>query len=504
MDESQPADASGQHPEWEAPATGWVGTVISRGARQSLATQLFAQTGSMVATVILARLLNPGDFGIVALSQSILGFATLIALSGVNAAIVTRRTEVQVAASSYFWLALGVGLVGFGVFALTALPVTHVLGQPAAAPYVAVLAISFPLGMLSLVPAAMLQREFRFGWLNASIVASAGSYFALEIFLALLGWGAWAVIVGQVAGSAVGLLVSFAGARWRPAARFSWATVRSDISLTAGLGAGQALTFVQKNADNWAVSSVLGGPTLGIYYVAYVLPNIVRQRLTATLAQVLLPAYAVAESIEETTRLWRRTFRSIAGLGLPMLVGIALVAGPLVHVFFGGQWTGAVAPMRILTASSVIDLLVGSVATVAVIRRNMRRYVVVTSIRALSTTVFAFVAAITWRSTVAVALAVLASALITALVQEFILSRPMGIGLGTVARPLAGYVALTALMACAVVITGIVLPLRTPPIAVLATQVTVGVLAYIGVGWLVARPLVAPVVADAHRVLRGR
>ena len=458
----------------------------------------------MVATVILARLLSPGDFGIVALSQSILGFATLIALSGVNAAIVTRRTDLQVAASSYFWLALGVGLVGLGAFALTAVPVTRVLGQPGAAPYVAVLAISFPLGMLALVPGALLQREFRFGWMNASIVASAGSYFALEIILALAGWGAWAVIIGQVAGSAIGLIVSLVGARWRPAARFSWATVRSDISLTAGLGAGQALSFVQKNADNWAVSSILGGPALGIYYVAYVLPNIVRQRLTITLTQLLLPAYAVAKSIEETTRLWRRSFRSIAGLGLPMLVGIALVASPLVHVFFGGQWTEAVAPMQILTASSVIDLLMGSVSTVAVIRRQMHGYVAVTGLRALTTTAFAIVAVITWRSTVAVAFAVLASALITAVVQEFVLSRPLGVGLRTVARPLAGYVALSTLMAGAVVLAGIAVPSSTLPVAVLAIQVAVGVLTYVGGGWLVARPLMAPVLADARRVLSGR
>ena len=236
-----------------------VGSVARRGVRSSIVAQGFTQLGSLAATVLLARLLTPADFGIVALTQSLLGAAALLSLSGTNAALVTRRSQVSIASASYFWLALVLGLAGVGVFAVMAGPITRLLGQPDAAPYLIVLSFSFAFGLLALVPNAMLQRSLRFGWMNASILAGAGAYFASEVVLAFAGWGAWAVIAGQVLGAAVTLVVSAVGARWRPSLRFSLSLLRADLAVTGGVGLGHAFSYVQKNADYWAVSRIIGG-----------------------------------------------------------------------------------------------------------------------------------------------------------------------------------------------------------------------------------------------------
>ncbi len=298
--------------------------------------------------------------------------------------------------------------------------------------------------------------------------------------------------------------MSVVGARWRPGLRFSLSLLRADFAVTGGLGLGQVFSYIQKNADYWAVSRVLGGPSLGVYYVAYVLPNIVRLRLSAALRQVMLPAYATSKSVGETAAMWKRTFPGLAGLGVPVLVGIAVVAEPLVELFFGGQWSGSVAPMRILTIATVIDLLMTAVGTVAIVHHRMRGYVAVWAIRAASTLVLAFVAARIWESTTAVAWAVSLSAFITLVAQELLVSRPLGIGLRSVGRQLAAYLGLSAVMACAVVGVASALPADTIPLVSLVVLVMVGAATYVGLGWLVARPLIRPVLADAIAVARGR
>ena len=434
-----------------------VGRSTRRGVRSSLVAQLVTQLGSVAATVVLARLLDPAAFGIVALAQSLLGAAALLSLTGVAAALVTRKAGVDVAAATYFWLTLIIGVAVVGVFSLVAGPLTARLGQPEAAPYVAVLSTGFALEILAVVPNAILQRRFRFGWMNVSLVAGAGLYFVLEIVLAVAGWGAWAVVVGQVADSALGLVISAIGAGWLPRLRFSRQILRQDLRLTGGMSLVQVLGYVQKNADYWAVSSVLGGPALGIYYVAYVLPNVIRQRISTVLRQVMLPAYATSTSVEETGRLWRRTFPALAGVALPALIGSAAVAGPLVRVFFGDQWEGAVAPMRILTLATVVDLLIAAVGTMAIVHRRIRGNVIVAVVRAVSTVVLAFAAAQVWRSIVAVAWAVAISALLAVIVQELAVSRALGIGLGSIWRPLLGYVGLSLAMVGCIVVVAIVL-----------------------------------------------
>src|SRR5690349_4549986 len=124
---------------------------VRRGLRSSLAAQGLMQVSSVVATIVLARLLDPKDFGIVALSQSILGVAALVSLAGVSAALITRRDDVTGAATTLFWMA---GLAGCTVLVLAlglAPLLTATLGDGRASPYVIVLAVSFAIDVVALV-----------------------------------------------------------------------------------------------------------------------------------------------------------------------------------------------------------------------------------------------------------------------------------------------------------------------------------------------------------------
>jgi O-antigen/teichoic acid export membrane protein len=422
-------------------------------------------------------------------------------LSGINASLVTRRGEVKVAADSYFVLTLSLAVISVVAFTALAQTMASAVGVREAAPYLACLSLSFALSVLSLVPNALLQRRKAFAALNATLVASSVTYFAVEVALALAGFGAWSVIVGQVTGALVGFVTASRAARYRPSLRFSLRTVRADFATTSGMGMAQFLTYVQKNADYWAISRLLGPHALGGYYIAYVIPNIVRLRLATAERLVMLPTYAEG-SLSRSSQIWRRTFPTMLGLGLPILVGIGCVADPLVAVFFGPAWQSAVNPLRILITAAVADLIFTSIGTLAIAHGMLRKYLVLLVFRACTTIVLVLAAAVAFRSTSAVAASVVISATLTLGVQERLLARPLAVGLHRVWRPASVFTALSACMALTTIGTGS-LAAGTPELTRLFLMTCAGLSTYLGLGLLIARQPMRAVISDAKKLLLG-
>lgn len=481
-----------------------VGAVARGGARSSVLSQVLVQLGSAGATMLLARLLTPGEFGIVALAQSLMGITALISLAGVTAAIVTHVGDVQPKASTYFWVSLLVGTLFAGVLAVGARPLSSALGQADAAPYVVALSLSLPLSFMTLAPEALLQRRLQFHRMNAINVAGSMVYFVLEIVLALLGWGAWAVIAGQVAGAAVSAVLGFVLAGWVPTGLPRLSHIRGDLSLVANMGVGAFLSYVAKNADYWVVSRFLGGAALGVYYIAYVLPTIIRVRLSGIFRQVMLPLMATLTDPREQAEAWTKAMRATLSLALPAMVGIAAVSGPLVGVFFGAQWHGAAVPMKLVTMAGITDLALHAVTTMAIARRHLvSRSTILLGLRAALIAGGAAIVAGLGGDIGAVAATVLVASLITLLVQEAFLARPLGVGLGALGSSTLGLGA-----ACLVMFLAVDGALRTVlaslhPAPQLAIGVLLGVAVYGAVAWLFARESLNESVRQLGRLVRG-
>ena len=338
----------------------------------------------------------------------------------------------------------------------------------------------------------------------ASLLAGALVYFVSEVVLAFAGLGAWSVIIGQVLDGVVTLGLVLVLSRWLPRLRFSRLLLREDAGFMGGVTLNWALTYVQANVDYWVVSGLLGGPLLGTYYIAYVLPNVVRQRLQSVTNSVLLPAYSsVQGDPKRLERVWQRTWLLQAGLGIPALLGVAALAAPIVAVFFGPQWSAAVAPMQILTIVALVDVHMNTVSVMAIARRRVLWNTGVVGIRAAATAAFAFAAASVFGTLTAVAWGVALASLLTLVVQESTASRFLGVGLRPILRPLMVYLVLAGLMAIAV--AGLVH--GTPewrPLVQLAVGVALGVGVYLGLGSLIAGRYIRPLVGEVRGLAVGR
>lgn len=485
--------------------SGPIGPSARKGARSSLVAQGIVQIGSIASTMVIARILTRTDFGVIALAQSLMGAASLIGLAGITAAIVTAPKEVERKAATYFWAALLVGSTMGGAIALLAPLIVSLLGQNGTAPYVQVLALTIPLSLMTLVPQALLQRWLRFSRMNLVTVLGSSVYFISQVALALAGWGAWAVITGQVLGASVSLITGLFLAGWFPKHRPRIAEIREDLRLIGSMGLSSFFGYVGKNADYWVTSRFLGPAQLGVYYIAYVLPSIIRVRLSGIFRQVMLPILARLKETEDQQRNWTRATVASFSIALPAMFGICAVASPLIAVFFGPQWTEAAIPMQLITIAGIADLTIHAVATMAIARKHLVfRSTLLVGLRALLIGTGSVAASLTFGSLNAIAGAVVLASLLVLLVQEFTVARPLGIGVGRLGLPL-----LRILAVCTVMLAVVQLALTTvlaspPPWVQLVVAIPLGVIVYGLAGLLIARSEVVTSMSQFARLVRGR
>jgi PST family polysaccharide transporter len=486
-----------------APGRETLGRATRRAAVTGLAVQLTTQLCLLGATVILARILAPSTFGLTALANSFVGLGQLLSTAGFGAALLLRDDDIPRRASTYFWTSLGVGLFAAATISVSALYLAGLLGQPGAAPYVAALAASLPFTLATPIPQALLRRELRFRAYYGSLLVGALTYAAAQIGLALAGAGAWSVILGQLLMAVVSLLVAIALSRWRPALVFSWPLLREDLSVAGGVTTAQALVYLQKNADYFVVSATLGARSLGIYYTAFVLPTMLRQRMSWVTQTVLSAAFArVRGQMVMTRSIWRRSVLLQAGLGIPMLAGLAALAAPVIATLLGPQWQDAVPVLQIVAVLALVDLYMSTVYAVATANGFLSRDVLVQGIRAAGVALGAVVGALLGHSIIWVACAVVAASLIALLCQERLVCRPLGISVRSVAVPLLHYAVTAGLMT--VVVTVAVAMTPSGPAVQLVVGTVAGAATYVGCGLLVFRSTFLALFDEGRRMVRSR
>ena len=329
------------------------------GGRWSATSSIGRQLITTLATVALARLLTPADYGIAVAVTVILGVFELMSQFGIGHSLVRKTQLDSLTASTTFWTSLVLGAVVSGSVVAFAGPLGAMIGQDQLGPFLRLAAVGLMVSMAASVPSGLLTREMRWSRLTAVQLTGSVVQFGLAIGLAATtSLGAWVLIIGRVAGSITQFAGLFWAARWRPTREFSMGVVRRDLSFNLGFWGTYVTSYVAKNLDYWVVGRILGAAVLGVYYIAYVLPVLVRQRITRVLQGVMYPVMArVADDRRRLEAVYVEALGFSTFITLPAVLGLIGVADLVIPVFFGPQWSEAVAPMQILAVATAFDAL---------------------------------------------------------------------------------------------------------------------------------------------------
>jgi PST family polysaccharide transporter len=307
------------------------------------------------AVVVLARLLAPADFGLVAMVTAITGFLAMVKDAGLSMATVQRVRISHEQVSALFWINVAVGL-GL-VVATTALGplIARLYGEPRLAWITAALAAGFFFGGLTVQHQALLRRQMRFASLAGIHAGSVLVGSAAGISAAAFGAGSWALVVMHVTTAATAAGGVWLACGWRPGWPARWRGVRLLVAFGGNLTGGNLLAYACRSLDKVVIGAVCGAGPLGVYSRAYEMLLAPVRRINAPLGSVMLPALSrLQDQPARFRRTYRRAVSTVVAVGVPGVVFAFVCADRLVLVLLGPQWSGAAPIFRALAPAGLI------------------------------------------------------------------------------------------------------------------------------------------------------
>jgi O-antigen/teichoic acid export membrane protein len=346
-------------PSRPASSRGLTGVVL-RGAGLAATGFLLTNLLTLGFYVALARLATPRDFGVLAAGSVLVYFSATFVESGLAAALIRRRDDVEEAANTVLVATVAAG-VGFAVVALAAAPlVGRFFGSPRVTHVAAAMSGILLVRSFGIVPNTLLQKRFSF--VRRVVVTPAGviGFGTAAVVATANGWGVWGLVLGSYVSSAVEVVLAWAFVRWRPRLRLaSFKTWRSLAAFGRHVIAADVVMSIGDKADSIVVGRVLSTAALGQYRYAWRVAVIPLAAVVNVGAYVLYPAFAAIASEDERFRMaFLRALRWLSIAGLPASLVLLPLGEPLVVLVFGEQWRPAgraVSAMCLFAAGHTYD-----------------------------------------------------------------------------------------------------------------------------------------------------
>jgi PST family polysaccharide transporter len=456
-----------------------------RGTAWAYGSYVGGQAVVLVATAILARLLSPSEFGLVAMAIVFITLLDTVSDLGLSPALViSTEAELRERANTVFPFTVVLGAALSALTVAVAPLVAAFFDEPELTPLLAVLGLNFLLRALGATHYALAQKRIDFRSRTAAELAGVVARGVVGIGLAVAGAGAWSLVIGYLAGTAALTVTLWWLVPWRPSQRPSRAQLPGMLRFGSTLTAVDVLAAVIGQIDYIFVGRVLGTQALGLYTLGFRLPELLIVSLAVVAGRVLFPAFAAVER-DALGRAFLVSVRYAAIVALPLAAGLAALAQPFVLGVFGAQWAGSVAPMRLLCLYG-LGVAIGIPAGIAY-KATGQAGVLLKLALPRTALVVASIAVFVDDGIVAVAACQAAVAVLFALIGLAIASRMLAVEPGRLASALwppllaaAGMGALAAAIAAAI---------ESPGIALLA-GIPVSAAMYAGLLWLFARDVV--------------
>jgi polysaccharide transporter, PST family len=322
-----------------AEAGGGLRRLAVRGAGVTVFSQGIVFAVQMIATVVLARLLAPSDFGVVIMVTT---FSLLLMSFGQNGypeAVIQREKIDRFLASNLFWINMGMGLVLAIGFAAAGRLLARFYGDPRVAAVAACVSISIFLSSVSVLHVALLKRALRFSVTSTLDVLSNVVSVVVSIILASAGWGYWALVAAVVARPLVQTVGAWCACQWIPSFPRRIPGTASIVRFAMHVYGRFSFNYVTRNTDNLLVGWRFGPASLGFYKKAYDLFLLPANQLLIPIADVVL---STLSRLERGSAEYRRYF--LNGLSILAFVGLGagtiltLVGKDMIRLLLGAKW----------------------------------------------------------------------------------------------------------------------------------------------------------------------
>lgn len=293
------------------------------------------------STLILAAILTPSDFGVLAIANFILALAQIVADLGLGEAVIQRRTRYLEAASVSFWINMTIAMCLYFLLWLAAPALASTYGEPQVVSIIRVTAISLLVYASATIPKSILRRKMEFRglfWVNSSLLVVQA---VVAVALALCRMGVWALVLGQLAGVCASAALAWAIARWRPALRLEWKLFSVLLAFSFWVTISGLLDWMFLYADKAIAGYFFGTKGLGVYSLGFNVAIVIPALLAMSLGDVAYPVLCRLQGDPATIGGNLVKLQALTGTVLfPLAFGISALAPPAVELLYGSKWEG--------------------------------------------------------------------------------------------------------------------------------------------------------------------
>jgi PST family polysaccharide transporter len=324
-----------------------------RGGAVTMASQGASFALNMVSVAILARLLTPADFGLIAMVTAVIGFVAMFKDAGLSMATVQRQEITHEQVSTLFWINIVLSAAMMAIVAALAPALAWFYGEPRLIWVTLALAGTFLISGLGIQHQALLRRQMRFGALAAISLAAITAGIAAAIAAAWAGLGYWSLVVQAAVLVAVTTAGVWIACRWRPGAAVRGSGVRPMLAFGGHLTGFSLLNYLARNADDVLVGRFWGAGPLGFYSKAYQILLLPILQINAPMSSVALPALSrLQDDPVRFNRFYHEALGLMVFIGMPVVAFLFVEARQVVLLVLGRDWLPCVAIFQALAAAA--------------------------------------------------------------------------------------------------------------------------------------------------------
>ena len=299
---------------------------------------------SFVVAIVLARLLSPADFGLIAIVMVFVTIANVFVQSGLNTALIQKKNADNLDFSTVFYSCLALASILYmGLFFCAPYIAKFYNNQLEIVPVIRVLGLMLPLGALNSIQEAYVARNMLFKKLFYRSVGAIIPAGVVGIVCAYLGFGIWSLVAQQLLNAFFICVIMWFTVNWRPSLSFSFERWKSLFSFGWKLLCSSLLDAFYYNIRDLVIGKMFSPADLGYYNRGDQFPKLIITNINSSIQSVLLPSLSsVQDNRARLKSLARRSIKTSCFLIFPMMAGLAALARPLTLVLLGEKWLSAV------------------------------------------------------------------------------------------------------------------------------------------------------------------
>jgi len=305
-----------------------------------------------VVQIVLARLLLPEEYGTIAIIAIFISFANVFVQYGFNTALIQKKNADETDFSSVFFLSLLVAAVFYLILFWAAPFIAAFYGNPSLSGLLRVLAMTLFVGGLNSIQNAVVARKLAFRKLFFSSLGAMLVSGLVGIVMAYNGYGSWALVAQQLSNQIMIAIILWFTVKWRPSLLFSMGRLKELFSFGWKLLVSALINMLYMDSQGLIIAKIYSPIMLGYFNRGQQFPALIVSNINGSIQSVMFPALSQQqENVRRVKEMVRRAIITSSFLIFPMMVGLAVIAEPLVKILLTDKWLPCVPFLQISCAA---------------------------------------------------------------------------------------------------------------------------------------------------------